>query len=328
MRATEDPLSVMSQPPNRLPATTAMDAVMLHVRDLPGMLSYYRDALALTVLDERGEGVGHEGRGVVELGRGSTPLVTLRHTPNLPPGRARDAGLFHTALLFDREATLAATAAAALRHAGSRFVGSADHLVSESFYFADPEDNQIELYRDRPRSAWTWSRGRVEIAVLPMDPGEYLGRHLTDAAVADPAAARAEVGHVHLKVGDLARAREFYVDTLGFEVKAEMPGALFVAAGDYHHHLALNTWQSRGAGPRAATLGLGRVAITVSGRADLDALVQRLRDNSVPVRDDGATVCFDDPWRSAIEVRAAAPGSAGHRRRTGRRMIGGGRGPR
>lgn len=305
MRSTENAPPAAGDSPDRLAGTTAMGPVTLHVRDLRGMRGYYREALALTVLEERGEGLAGGGRGTVVLGRGSTPLVTLRHTPDLPAGGARDAGLFHTALLFDEESALAATAATALRHPGSRFVGSADHLVSQSFYFADPEGNQVELYRDRPRSAWTWTRGRVEIAVLPMDPGWFLGRHLTDAAAADPTVARAGVGHVHLKVGDLARAQEFYVDVLGFDIKAELPGALFVAAGDYHHHMALNTWQSRGAGPRAATLGLGRVAITVPARDDLDALVQRLRDRSVPVRDDGATVRFDDPWGSALEVTAA-----------------------
>jgi catechol 2,3-dioxygenase len=290
---------------DRLAPQTAMDAVTLHVRDPTPMTAYYRDALALTVLDDAG--------GLVALGRGRTPLVLLRHTPDLPLARPGQAGLFHTALRFDDRAALAATLAAAARHPASRYVGSADHLVSLAFYFTDPEGNGIELYWDRPRSEWPFVDGRLQMASLPLDPRDYLARHLVGPSSAPPPGAAgaggagADVGHVHLRVGDLAAARAFYVDALGFDVTVEAPGALFVSAGGYHHHMAMNTWGSAGAGPRAATLGLGQVAITVPGRDDLDALVDRLRfAGVVSVRDDGATVRFEDPWRSLLEVSATA----------------------
>ena len=285
-------------PGDRLADATAMDAVTLHVRDLPTMTGYYRDALALTVIGDGGDRV--------VLGRGRVPLVVLNHTPDLPVAAPGQAGLFHTALLFDDEASLAATVATAARHPRSQFAGSSDHLVSNSFYFTDPEGNGVELYWDRPRSAWTYSGDTVQMAVLPLDPDAFLTRHLTETALDNVGEAHGKVGHVHLKVGDLATARAFYVDTLGFAATFELRGALFVSAGGYHHHMAMNTWNSRGAGPRAATLGLGQVAIAVPGRDDLTALVERLRQRSIAVRDDGATVRFEDPWRSLIEVSAAA----------------------
>jgi catechol 2,3-dioxygenase len=288
----------------QLAPSTAMAAVTLHVRDLAGMTAYYRDALALEVLTDAG-GTGASGTTVV-LGRGAVPLVVLRHTPDLPVARPGQAGLFHTALLLPDQAALAATVATAARHPRSRYVGSADHLVSEAFYFTDPEGNGIELYRDRPREAWPWADGRIQMATLALDPGAYLGEHLTESGLAAPQAAGAGVGHVHLKVGDVAAARGFYVDALGFAVMADWHGALFVSAGGYHHHLGLNTWDSAGAGPRAATLGRGPVAGTVPGRADLDALAARLRRHGVAAADDGASLRFEDPWRSRIEVSTAA----------------------
>ncbi|WP_306573898.1 VOC family protein [Isoptericola croceus] len=115
----------------------------------------------------------------------------------------------------------------------------------------------------------------------------------------------AQVGHVHLQVGDIPTAQQFSVDTLGFEVTASVQGALFVAAGGYHHHLAMNTWNSAGAGPRAASLGLGQVALSVPSRDEVDALRDRLRHAGVDVRDDGQTLRFDDPWRMLVEVSVA-----------------------
>ncbi|WP_370634423.1 VOC family protein [Actinotalea sp. Marseille-Q4924] len=304
---------------DRLTQAADVDAVTLHVGDLGAMTDYYRDALGLVTLAEgraaRREGHAEEqggetsGRGEVVLGRRGRPVLVLRHTPGLPQPSRRQAGLFHTAVLFDDQRDLAATVLTAARHPRSTYVGSADHLVSEAFYFTDPEGNGIELYRDRPRETWTRGPGsRVLMDSLWLDPQEYLRAHVDEAAVTGLTDAAAKVGHVHLQVGDLATARDFYVETLGFDVAAEMPGALFVAVGGYHHHLAMNTWNSAGAGPRASTLGLGDVTITVPTRADLDAAVTRLRRRGVQVADDGAVVRTTDPWRNSVTLqeRAAA----------------------
>lgn len=301
-------------PHDPIAAGTGMDAVTLHVADLDLMTAYYRDAVALTVLDDAAPAshgrlphaaTGTDRAGVVTLGRGTTPLVVLRHTPDLPPAVRGSAGLFHTAILFDDEPTLAAAVASVAQRAPGTYVGSADHLVSEAFYFTDPEGNGVELYRDRGRDQWEYENGRVRMDSLRLDPNAFLREHLTDAGVEDPAAAGgAVVGHVHLQVGDVPTARAFYVDALGFEVMADWHGALFVSAGGYHHHLAMNTWHSRGAGPRASSLGLGEVSIRVPAADDLAALVARLRDHRVPVADDGATVTFEDPWRNLVRVGA------------------------
>ncbi|MGJ4845077.1 MULTISPECIES: VOC family protein [unclassified Leifsonia] len=286
-----------------LPADSAMGAVTLRVADLDAMTTYYRDAVTLSVLAQEG------GRTI--LGRGSTPVVILEHAPELRHAGPRDAGLFHTAILFDTEETLAAAVYSVARRAPGTFTGSADHLVSKAFYFTDPEGNGVELYWDRDRSQWSWTHGQVEMATLYLDPNGFLGEHLTEraATLADAAGDErigdAVVGHVHLSVGDVASARAFYVDRLGFEATATLGDqALFVSAGGYHHHMAMNTWNSRGAGPRRLALGLGEVEIHVPTADDLGELTERMRHYGVQTRDDGRSVAFDDPWANAVRVVA------------------------
>lgn len=296
-------------PQDRLAAETAMGPVTLLVGDLDLLLRFYRDVIGLVVVehpDERIEGVGRSD--TVVLGRGTTPVLVLRHTPDLPPTTRSQAGLFHTAILFDTREALAAALASVAARAPQTFVGSADHLVSEAFYLTDPEGNGVELYWDRSRDTWQYDHdGHVVMDSLRLDPNAFIQQHATDAALTAPqTSGRPVVGHVHLQVGDVPSARAFYVDALGFDVMAEWHGALFVSAGGYHHHLAVNTWNSGGAGPRASSLGLGEVTLLVPDVSDVGALRERLRHHGVGVRDDGATVTFDDPWRNVIRVRPAA----------------------
>ncbi len=287
---------------DRLAADTAMGAVTLRVADLDRMTAYYRDAVTLAVLAADGS------RAV--LGRGGTPIVVLEHAPELRHASPRDAGLFHTAILFDTQADLAAAVHSVARRHPQSFTGSADHLVSQAFYFDDPEGNGVELYWDRDRSTWSWVHGQVEMDSLMLDPSAFVREHLTEEAAAAAPARPGRVGHVHLSVGDVATARQFYVDRLGFETTATFgPQALFVSAGGYHHHMAMNTWRSRGAGRRQTTLGLGQVRILLPGDDDLGALDERLRHHGIATAHDGRTLGFADPWGNAIEV--ATPAGAG-----------------
>ena len=285
-----------------LAADTGMGAVTLRVGDLDGMIRYYRDGVTLELL-------GHDGP-VAVLGRGATPLLILEHAPELKHASPSSAGLFHTAVLFDSAETLATAVYSVATKYPNQFTGSSDHLVSEAFYFNDPEGNGVELYVDRDRSKWSWVHGQVEMSTLFLDPNEYLRKHLTEAganaAATGTAVGDAIIGHVHLSVGDVESAREFYVNRLGFEQTTTYGSqALFVSAGGYHHHMAMNTWNSRGAGRRQLALGLGKVEIVVPSADDLGQLGERMSHHKVPTRDDGRTLAFDDPWSNLVEVRAA-----------------------
>jgi catechol 2,3-dioxygenase len=283
---------------DKLAADTSMGAVTLLVGDLDGMTRYYRDVVTLQVLSSEG--------GTVTLGRVGRPIVTLRHEPALKHATPGSAGLFHTAILFETQAALAAALYSVARHAPGTFTGSADHLVSQAFYFTDPEGNGIELYWDRARTEWSWVHGQIEMATLYLDPNAFLGEHLTEeAATGAIAQDAASVGHVHLSVGDVATARAFYVDALGFDETAALGNqAVFMSAGGYHHHMAMNVWNSRGAGPRMPALGLGRVDLALPDADALGALQERLRHHGFATRDDGRTVSFDDPWANRILATA------------------------
>lgn len=287
-----------------LPETTRMGRVSLDVADLDAMTAFYRDVLLLEVRAERPS--------EVDLGRGGETLVTLRHKPGLPKGERRSAGLFHTAILHPDRASLAATLASVAISTPQLYTGAGDHLVSQAFYLDDPEGNGLELYWDRPRDEWRWQDGRVVMDTLYIDPNGFIGEHLTDAArdllSTDPgrrgvlSGLDGTVGHVHLKVGDAEVAKRFYVDLLGFELTADVPGAVFVSAGGYHHHMAMNTWRSAGVGLRAPGLGLGRVDITLPDAEEVARAAARLRARGVQLRDTGAVVELDDPWGNLVRL--------------------------
>jgi catechol 2,3-dioxygenase len=288
----------MTFAPDLLAPSTEMGAVTLRVADLDRMIAYYRDGVRLELIAQEG------GRAI--LGRGATPIVILEHAPELTHATPGSAGLFHTAILFETKADLAAALYSVATRFPNTFTGSADHLVSIAFYMTDPEGNGVELYWDRDRTEWSWTHGSIEMDSLYVDPNAFLRENVTEAAVDAALRRPGKVGHVHLSVGDVDTARSFYVDRLGFSTTTTMQGqALFVSAGGYHHHMAMNVWNSRGAGRRAPALGLGLVRIEVPTADDLGSLTERMRHHGVATRDDGRTVGFEDPWANRIEVTAA-----------------------
>lgn len=226
--------------------------VVLTVRDLGGLSSYYQRAVGLDVLSAEGD--------TVRLGAGGRPLLELRRDPAARIRARREAGLFHTAFLLPSRADLGRW----LRHTAETretVEGAADHLVSEAIYLSDPEGNGIEVYADRPRETWTLTpEGGVAMASDPLD---YEGLAAAGGAgVWRGAPEGTVVGHVHLQVGRLSEAEAFYAGKLGFDITCHYPGATFYGSGGYHHHIATNIWNSRGAGPvsQPAT-GLSEVAL-------------------------------------------------------------------
>ena len=226
-----------------LDPATHLGPVALTIADLPRARDFYERVVGLRTLDHDGERV--------RLGApdDDAPLVELVGDANAPAPPPRACGLFHLALLVPERVELAR----ALRRvvaAGWPLSGASDHLVSEALYLSDPEGNGIELYRDRPREQWRRRDGELEMATLPLDledlAGELRGGEERDAGMTG-----ASMGHVHLRVADLAAAERFYAETLGFDVIVRSyPGALFVAAGGYHHHVGLNTWSSADGPPQ------------------------------------------------------------------------------
>ncbi|BDI24072.1 VOC family protein [Herbiconiux sp. L3-i23] len=282
-----------------LASATDVGAVTLKVADLDAMIGYYRDGVGLELLEQQGDGA--------VLGRGERRALVLQQDRTLRHASPSQAGLYHTAFLFPEASELAASVYSVARKYGTSFTGSSDHLVSKALYFNDVEGNGVELYWDRPRDEWQWDGDTVRMGTVYLDPNRFLQENLTEAGSVQGVQGDAGVGHVHLKVGDIATAKAFYVDTLGFDVTAEFGAqALFVSAGGYHHHLGMNTWESAGAGQRTPALGLGEISIEVPSADDLGALRERLGSRGVAIREVGDAVRFDDPWANQITVRSAA----------------------
>lgn len=278
-----------------LAAETHMGTLELRVRDLGTQLAFYTDGVGLEPLRDES--------GAVTLGYGTTPIVHLTEAKDLRPARAGEAGLFHTAVVYDELPHLAKALVDLYEKFPQTYAGTGDHLVSQAFYFTDPEGNGVELYHDRPRDQWQWANGQVQMATLYIDPAEFVNKHLggTDPCTLAPTAGN--LGHVHLQVGDIASAQKFYVDALGFDQTFLLGGqALFVSAGGYHHHMAMNVWNSAGAGPRQNTLGMGVVDILVPTADELEQADERLRFAGHRSAFDGKTLTVLDPWRNEIRL--------------------------
>jgi catechol 2,3-dioxygenase len=262
-------------------AATSMGAVRLTVGDLEAARDFYRDAIGLTELEPE-NGIARLGAN----GDSAQPIVELVGDPDASPRPRGTSGLFHLAILVPSRADLA-RALQRVAEAGWRLSGASDHLVSEALYLSDPEGNGIELYRDRPREEWPVRDGVLQMDTLPLDLDGVLGElRRGDVEAAMPAGTR--IGHVHLNVGDLTAAEAFYSGALGFDVTVRgYPGALFVSAGGYHHHVGLNTWAGEGAPPSpAGSRGLRQYEIRLPGSEQLAAEEDRLREAGFePVRD-------------------------------------------
>jgi catechol 2,3-dioxygenase len=253
-------------------ADTSLGAVSLTVSDLARSRPFYETALGLSVREA--------DDGALAFGvPGGADLVRLYGDPSAPVLDRRATGLYHQAILFPTRLDLA-HALVRLAEAQWSLDGVADHLVSEALYLSDPDGNGIELYRDRPRDEWRYDGGQLQMATLPLDL-RRLADELSAAEGAQPTVPAGTVmGHVHLQVAGIPDAEAFYHGVLGFDVITRgYPGALFVSAGGYHHHLGLNTWHSAGSGPAApGSVGLRSYEVVLPDRAELDRVLGRVRD--------------------------------------------------
>ncbi len=259
----------------------------LFVADIQNMTEYYHEIVGLPILET--------SKTSVILGHDQTSVITLTSKPNLAFASPRNAGLFHNAIVFGSRGDLAQAAGNTLLKTPETFSGTGDHLVSEAFYFTDPENNGLELYFDRPRDTWQWQDGQIKMDTLYIDPVDYVYKNASDTTNST-----IQLGHVHLKVGDIPRAQRFYVELLGFDITALVPGALFVSIGGYHHHLALNTWLSEGAGSRRPALGFSEVTITLERSDDINRLAARLEKNNYRFRLTNRALSVNDPWGNRL----------------------------
>jgi catechol 2,3-dioxygenase len=259
----------------------------LYVKDLQKVAAYYRDIVGLESLQSTNSHV--------VLGQGQVPILELISKPEFINTSIKNAGLFHNAIVFSSRAALSHAVLNILQKASWSYEGSADHLVSEAFYFHDPENNGLELYFDRPRDDWQWQNGNIKMDTLYLDPETYIVKNIHDTTTAAK-----ELGHVHLRVGDIPTARKFYVDQLGFDTTLDVGSAIFVSVGGYHHHMAMNTWFSQGAGKRDPGLGLADIKLILPNDESINNLANRLSASNLGFTQQHDTLHVDDPWNNHL----------------------------
>ncbi len=277
----------------RLPPTIDLGAVTLRVADLARSVDYYTSVLGLQVIDRTG---AHAALGTHGDRR---VLVELNESRGVRSPRRR-LGLFHFAMLLPERAALGRF----LRHLvtiGTR-PGASDHLVSEALYLTDPDGLGIEVYADRPQDTWRRKGRELLMSTDPLDPVDLVRSAGDTTWTGMPAGT--VMGHVHLHVGDLEQAAAFYVDALGFDRTVwSYPGALFVSAGGYHHHLGTNTWAGPGAQPAGPDVaGLEVWTIHLPDRDSLAATATRVGAAGYSLTHDGATAIAVDPWGTRVRL--------------------------
>jgi catechol 2,3-dioxygenase len=283
----------------RLPPATHLGAVRLQVADLDRSVAYYARVLGLQ-LQARDQGVAALGA----LGSGE-PLVQLheRAGARAAPLQGR-LGLYHFALLLPDRAALGRFVTH-LAQLGAR-AGASDHLVSEALYLRDPDGLGIEVYADRPRSEWRAQDRQIRMDTTPLDVESVVAAARGEPWSGMPAGT--VIGHVHLHVEDLDEAAAFYHRALGLDqVVWSYPGALFLSAGGYHHHLGVNVWAGPGAlRPTDADARLLEWEIVVPAAVGDAAESLRAAGYHTSHVDDGWRVI--DPWGTALRL-VDAPGT-------------------
>jgi catechol 2,3-dioxygenase len=291
----------------RLPEGTRLGPVHLQIADLNRSLAFYQTALGLQVLRREGP------HAVLGPQDSDTALVMLHEHPGAreAPHRGR-LGLFHFAILLPDRSSLGRF----VRHLEEigAAAGAADHLVSESLYLQDPDNLGIEVYADRPRSTWRrvgrqlmMATDPLNFAVLERAAGATTWTGMPSGTV---------IGHVHLHVGGLAAASDFFSEALGFDATVwDYPGALFFAASGYHHHLGANTWAGRDAQPPTEEdAQLLEWTIELPDDTALAPLADSLARAGCPVERLGQAgaepaLLTRDPWGTRLRVWVAQEGS-------------------
>jgi catechol 2,3-dioxygenase len=290
----------VAPPEWRLPDSTRVGRVRLQVSELSRSVAYYTQVLGMRVIES-------DATGAVMGAADDTPLVELNVRSGVAPvPRGGRIGLYHFALLLPDRPSLARFVRQ-LSELGVR-AGMSDHLVSEAIYLSDPDGLGIEVYADRPRTEWRHSGRQLVMATDPLDVADLVRAAGETPWTGMPAGT--VMGHVHLHVSSLPAANAFWHEGVGFDRMVwSYPGALFLAAGGYHHHLGVNTWASGAerAGENDAQLLAWELVLPADA---MPAALEHLARQGHSVSRDGADGLVADPDGTRLRLRSE-PGGKG-----------------
>lgn len=282
----------------RLPEELWLGEVRLQVADLARSIAYYEKIVGLRVINQAGAraSLGAEGSDRV--------IVELNEKPgvNSVPRRGR-LGLYHFAILLPDRASLGGF----VQHLSEvgEYAGMSDHFVSEAIYLTDPDGLGIEVYADRPRESWTLAGGNLSMGSIQLDVNDLVRAGEDKPWSGAPKGTR--IGHVHLYVDDLAAAEKFYHNAIGLDkLRLDFPGALFMSAGGYHHHLGTNTWAGHAEQATDEDARLLEWTVEIPSNEDLTLLSASLAQNGFSVELSGNDLRTTDPWTTKVRFRATA----------------------
>lgn len=280
-----------------LPDDLRLGPVTLTISNLDRSVKFYTQILGFENLSQT--------ENTAELGAAGVKLLTLIEKEGAQRQPRFSTGLYHIAVLLPTRADLARLVIY-LTQTRYPLAGYSDHWVSEAFYLNDPDGNGLELYRDRPRSEWPVMDGVVQMGSDAINFEEFFAEAQQENRQYTGLPAGTVIGHMHLKVGDADAARNFYRDVIGFDQIAFFPGAAFVSAGGYHHHLGMNAWESRGAAtPPENAVGLKEWTIVAPDSATLDAIAGRAEAAEALLERDAGYALIADPWQTKVRVITA-----------------------
>jgi catechol 2,3-dioxygenase len=284
-------------PGYRLPDATRLGRVRLQVADLDRSIAYYRDVIGLQV-DRR----SHGSAILTPHGAGNAILELHERPGATPVPRGGRLGLYHFAILLPDRPSLGRFAAH-LAAMGQR-AGMSDHLVSEALYLYDPDGLGIEVYADRPRSTWRHDGRQLLMATDPLDVDDLIAS--AGQTTWSGAPAGTVIGHVHLFVSDLDLAAGFFHEGIGFDkVVWSYPGALFMSAGGYHHHLGTNTWAHGAVAAGDDDARMIEWEVLVPTVADAQAALDNAAARGFAVERDAAGGFARDPWGVRVRLMSA-----------------------
>ncbi|MHA6253361.1 VOC family protein [Oceanobacillus sp. CAU 1775] len=274
--------------------TIYVGEVNINVTNLQRSIEFYRDFLGFKVLEET------EGKAVFTAD-GKKALLTIVQPEGVTPKQPRTTGLYHFAILLPTRADLAAI----LQHLAEKTdgkirLGASDHYVSEALYFDDPDGNGIEIARDRPDSEWTWTGDTVSMASVALDAQGLM------AELKQPWQGMPEdtlMGHIHLHVDDIEKARNFYVNGIGMDIVTDMSSALFASHNGYHHHIGMNVWNGVGAPkPDPNSAGLNWYSLVFPNIEKRDETLGKLRELKATITEVEDDYLVEDPAGNNIRL--------------------------
>ena len=279
----------------RLPAETRLGPVRLQIADLNRSLEYYDKVMGFRVVERKSDRVSLAAHG------DDTVLIELveRKGARAVPRRGR-LGLYHYAILLPDRASLGKFLAH-LAELGV-YAGMSDHLVSEALYLTDPDGLGIEVYADRPRSDWKLKDRQLAMATDPLDVQNLVAAAKGEKWTGMPAGTK--VGHVHLYVGDIDQAAAFFHEGLGFDkIVWNYPGALFLSAGGYHHHLGTNTWAAGAPHAEEGDARLLEWTVLVPSASDAAQAAKSIESAGYAVEQSPEGWVATDPWGTNVHLK-------------------------